>query len=64
MEEEDLPAAVTQGLKSSKYKKWEISEAFSAETPDYKMLYMLEVQKKKQSKELYFSPEGELIKAE
>jgi len=60
----DIPAEVLEGFNSSKYKKWKISETSTAETPEYKLLYFFEVIKNRKSKELYFNPEGKLIKEE
>ena len=60
----ELPDSVKTTLQSGDYAKWKIISLQKVETPEYKLLYMVEVSKNKESKELYFTPEGVLVKEE
>ena len=68
LEKKNIPEVVLKGFKKSKFGKWKIIQSSTAETPEYKLLYFIEVKKRVRkiyrSHELYFTPEGELIKTE
>jgi len=59
-----FPDVVKRAFAIGKYGKWNVEKSAVVETPDYKLLYMIEVSKGKKSYELYYSPDGELLKKE
>lgn len=59
-----VPDSVMASFKSGDYGKWKIITTQQVETPDYKILYMIEFSKKKSSKELYYTPDGKFLKEE
>ncbi len=59
----DLPAAVADGLKKSKYADWKVTVYYQLQLPGNKIQYHLSVEKSDINKRnLLFSNEGQLLK--
>jgi len=63
IKQSDLPAAVTDGLKKSKYADWKMGDVTLLELPGDKTQYVVNVVKSDLNKKnLLFSSEGQLLK--
>ncbi len=60
---EDLPEVIKNAFKASEYGEWHVDDIDMLERPDMETMYILEVEKGNQEYDLYYSPEGILIKA-
>jgi len=59
----DLPAAVADGLKKSKYADWKVTAWYQVQLPANKIQYRISVEKSDLNKKnLLFSSEGQLLK--
>ncbi|HEY4150501.1 MAG TPA: PepSY-like domain-containing protein [Chitinophagaceae bacterium] len=59
----DLPAAVADGLKKSKYADWKVTAYYQLQLPGDKIQYHISVEKSDLNKKnLLFSNEGQLLK--
>jgi hypothetical protein len=59
----DIPAAIKDGLKATKFAEWTIKSAIEINDTDGKHEYRLVVEKSAlQKKNVYFSPDGALIR--
>lgn len=58
-----LPAEVKTTFESSKYASWRVDDADQLERKDLETTYVLDVELGEQEMDLYYSKEGELIKA-
>ena len=58
----ELPQVVKGGLAKGAYKDWKIKEAVEAESPEYKLVYELELIKGKEKIALSFTSDGKLLK--
>jgi hypothetical protein len=62
VEEKDIPEAVMDGFKKSKYAEWTIDNAYKIQIPGEKIQYRVQIEKNDiQKKNLLFSSEGRLI---
>lgn len=59
----DLPAVVTQAIAQSIYAAWRIEDATYLERKDLESVYIVELEKGEAEMDLYYSPEGNLLKA-
>lgn len=59
----DLPQAVKEAFQSSEYSNWRIDDIDMLECLDMETVYIVEVEQSNVDYDLYFSPEGVLIKA-
>lgn len=62
----ELPAAVVKAMKASKYGSWKIGDVEEHATPEHPKLYKVkvELEEKKQKAELFFTPDGKLVREE
>jgi uncharacterized membrane protein YkoI len=60
--EKDLPEKVRNGLNKSEYKSWKVKDVEKKEKPQGKTLYRIEVEKGEQEYDVYFDPEGTIVK--
>lgn len=58
----DLPPAVTAALKAGKYATWRVADLELHATAEQPKLYKVKVEQKGQAMELYYTPDGKLIK--
>lgn len=62
---QDLPTAVFTSFKNSEYSDWKIDDIEEHQTPEYAILYEIEVKKKEKKKKrkvyLYYLPDGKLV---
>lgn len=59
----ELPKAVTDAIASSQYANWKIDDISYLERKDMEAVYVVEVEKAKDEVDLYYSEEGQLLKA-
>ena len=59
----DLPQAVKDGLAASDYATWRVDDVDKLERPDTETVYVIEVEQANTEYDLYFSPDGLLVKA-
>lgn len=59
----DIPVAITQSIAGSRYADWKIEDADYLERKDMEPIYIIEVEKGKEEVDLYYAPEGKLLKA-
>lgn len=59
----DIPAAITKDIAGGQYAGWKITDADYLERKDMEAIYVIEVEKAKEEIDLYYSPEGKLLKA-
>lgn len=64
IKKEDLPKAVHRALIAGKYNGWKIDDSEEHTTPEHAKLFKVKVQTEKQSAELFFLPDGTLLKEE
>lgn len=57
-----LPETVISSFSSSEYKSWSIDDVDMVERKDMETIYVLEIEQNKQEYDLYYSPDGVLIK--
>ncbi|MFN6116546.1 MAG: PepSY-like domain-containing protein [Flavobacteriales bacterium] len=60
----DLPAAVARALKAGKYGTWKVDGVEQHATPEHASLYKVNVETEKEKAELFFLPDGKLLKEE
>jgi Putative beta-lactamase-inhibitor-like, PepSY-like len=60
----ELPAAVSAALKASKYGSWKVDDVEEHATPEQPKLYKLKVKSETAKAELFFTPEGRLVREE
>jgi len=63
IKKDEIPQAVWTSLAKTEYAQWDKDDFEEHQTPKEPLLYKIEVEQGKQEKVLYFSPEGELVKA-
>ncbi|MBK9176476.1 MAG: PepSY-like domain-containing protein [Flavobacteriales bacterium] len=61
---EELPKAVHRALIAGKYNGWKIDDAEEHATSEHAKLFKVKVQTEKQSAELFFLPDGQMMKEE
>lgn len=64
IKKDELPKAVHRALIVGKYSGWKIDDAEEHTTPEHAKLFKLKVQTEKQNAELFFLPDGTLLKEE
>jgi hypothetical protein len=60
----DLPAAAARALKAGKYGTWKVDDVEEHATPEHASLYKVNVETEKEKAELFFLPDGKLLKEE
>ena len=60
----ELPAAVTTALKASKYASWKVDDVEEHATPEQPKLYKVKVETEVNKAELFFTPDGKLLREE
>ncbi len=56
-----VPDNVIRALRNSEYSEWKIDDTEELSTPEYPLLYKIEVEKGKSEADLYFLPDGTRI---
>ncbi len=59
----DIPVAITQDIADGQYAGWKIKDADYLERKDMEAIYVIEIEKGEEELDLYYSPEGKLLKA-
>ncbi len=59
-----LPAAVTSALQAGKYASWKIDDVEEHNTPQQSKLYKVKVKTETKKAELFFAPDGKLVREE
>lgn len=59
-----LPATVTTALKASAYGNWKVDDVEEHATPRYALLYKVQVKGDTKEAELFFTPDGKLVRQE
>lgn len=60
----ELPTTVTAALKAGKYASWKIEDVEEHATPQQPKLYKVKVETEAQKAELFFTPDGILVREE
>lgn len=58
----EVPEAVWNGLAETEYANWKVDDREEHQTPEYDLIYEIEVERGKQETLLYFLPDGRLVK--
>lgn len=58
----DIPAAINAAIKKTDYAAWKIDDVDFLEYADSSQVYVIDVEKGESDVELYFSPDGTLLK--
>jgi hypothetical protein len=64
IKKDELPSAITRALKASKFGAWKIEDVEEHSTPEHPSLFKLKVESEKEKAELFFLPDGKLLKEE
>ncbi|MBK8228896.1 MAG: PepSY-like domain-containing protein [Flavobacteriales bacterium] len=64
IKKEDLPKVVHRALIAGKYSTWKIDDAEEHATPEHASLFKVKVETEKEKAELFFLPDGKLLKEE
>lgn len=59
----DLPQEVKNGYQASEYSHWRLDDTDKVERHEMETVYIIEVEKNNQEYDLYYTPDGTLIKA-
>lgn len=60
----ELPGAVARAIKAGKYATWKIDDVEEHATPEHASLFKVHVETEKEKAELFFLPDGKLLKEE
>lgn len=64
IKKDELPGTIARALKASKYGGWKIEDVEEHATPEHASLFKLKVESEKEKAELFFLPDGKLLKEE
>lgn len=64
IKKEELPSAVMRAIKAGKHAAWKLDDAEEHATPEQAKLYKVKLQSEKENAELFFLPDGKLLKEE
>jgi len=64
IKKDELPDAITRALKASKFGAWKIEDVEEHATPEHASLFKLKVESEKEKAELFYLPNGKLLKEE
>ncbi|HRD51640.1 MAG TPA: PepSY-like domain-containing protein [Flavobacteriales bacterium] len=64
IKKDELPGAVMRAIKAGKYAAWKLDDAEEHATPEHAQLFKLKMQSEKENAELFFLPDGKLLKEE
>lgn len=64
IKKDELPGAIARALKAGKYGLWKIEDAEQHATPEHASLFKVKLESEKEKAELFFLPDGKLLKEE
>lgn len=63
MKKDEVPRIIYDRLQNSEYAGWEIDDVEEHSTPEYDLVYKIELEKGKQEIYLYLLPDGKMVQA-
>ena len=64
IKKDELPGTIARALKASKFGAWKIEDVEEHATPEVASLFKVKLESEKEKAELFFLPDGQLLKEE